>query len=51
MSSAAMSFQLGVAHGLHGAVIGGERVVERDLVLGQAQVFAAPWPRLGLWRA
>ena len=33
--------ELRVTHGLHGAVVGGEGVVEGDLVIGQAHVLAA----------
>jgi hypothetical protein len=33
--------ELGVAHRLDGGVVGGEGVVEGDLVVGQAELFAA----------
>ena len=34
-------FELVVAHRLHGAFVGGEGIVKGDLVVGQAEVFAA----------
>ena len=44
--------QLVVAHHLHGAVVGGERVVERDFVVGQAEIVAALGRRRSFpWRA
>ncbi len=33
--------ELVVAYGFHGGFVGGERIVKGDLVVGQAEVFAA----------